>query len=96
MELLIYREMLINDPKRSHPVVWAIGTQSHEIQLIREGWVNIDVRKCECFMAEDKEQFMRVVRAFPGGIDRFNIFMQNVGQTVDKDYIQDYDEVLVI
>jgi hypothetical protein len=95
MEMLIYRAMLISDRSRSQPAVWAIGTDSDELQDIREGWLNVDARKCECFKAEDKEQFMCVVRAIPGGFKLFNSFMQNIGQTIERDFV-DYDEVHVV
>jgi hypothetical protein len=96
MEMLIYRAMLSSDRTRSQPTVWAIGTDSDECQDIREGWLTVDAHKCECFKEEDKEQFMRVVRAIPGGVKRFNSFMQSIGQSIERDYIEDYDEVHVI
>eukprot|EP00927_Polykrikos_kofoidii_P031458 TRINITY_DN2703_c1_g1_i1.p1 TRINITY_DN2703_c1_g1~~TRINITY_DN2703_c1_g1_i1.p1 ORF type:complete len:123 (+),score=16.40 TRINITY_DN2703_c1_g1_i1:32-370(+) len=91
VEFLIYRAMLVSDCDRSYPVVWMLGETLSECEENRQGWLKFSVRDCECFKSEDKQRIMNVFEAYPGGTQRFDRFIQEVGADLLTVFVREYD-----
>eukprot|EP00927_Polykrikos_kofoidii_P082230 TRINITY_DN8115_c0_g1_i1.p1 TRINITY_DN8115_c0_g1~~TRINITY_DN8115_c0_g1_i1.p1 ORF type:complete len:612 (+),score=62.73 TRINITY_DN8115_c0_g1_i1:79-1914(+) len=89
VEMLVYSAMLVRDGSRDLPVVWLIGNTSDDCEANRRGWLNFNVHDCECFQSRDKERFLRVVAAYPGGKDRFNRFIRGLSTTIQRKFAVD-------
>jgi hypothetical protein len=84
VEMLIYRAMLVADHHRGPPVVSLLGETEVDRQTNRQGWVNFSVCDCECSKVEDKNRFLGVVAAYPGGIEQFEQFIREFATTVGR------------
>eukprot|EP00927_Polykrikos_kofoidii_P070546 TRINITY_DN6695_c0_g1_i5.p1 TRINITY_DN6695_c0_g1~~TRINITY_DN6695_c0_g1_i5.p1 ORF type:complete len:131 (-),score=18.96 TRINITY_DN6695_c0_g1_i5:122-460(-) len=83
MEMFVFKSMHSGRAERNKLVVWLMGKDDEEREQERFLWHTFDVEKCECFNAEDKVRFLRVVELYPGGPDGFNRFIRSFADVID-------------
>jgi hypothetical protein len=78
MELWVYVTMMEHDGKRVLPIIMTLGNSTQDKNFVRDMWRDFDVRHCNSYKREDKDNFLNALNRTTLGVAGLNTFLQKL------------------